>query len=107
MKMYECPNCGELTFSYWQKQFLGPARTIRCRACDARVSVPWLRSSIFVILGSVVSLFAGLVALMMVAPGSLAGLGVALAFVVFVVGAALAVVPIAWLYGRYVHLVQR
>ncbi len=42
-KNIKCPNCGNLTFSFWQKQFLGPARSIPCDDCGARVSVSWIR----------------------------------------------------------------
>ncbi len=38
----KCPNCGSRSITYWQKQFLGPGRTIPCRECGARISVSWL-----------------------------------------------------------------
>ena len=44
--MYECPWCRRKSFSFWQKQWLGPARTIRCGACSREVSVPWGRAHI-------------------------------------------------------------
>jgi len=55
--MYKCPWCGVESFSFWQKQWLGPARSIECCNCKGRVSVPWVRSllaiSPIVILGSI------------------------------------------------------
>ena len=42
--MYECPWCSRKTFSFWQKQSLGPNRSIACTACTRRVSVPWVRA---------------------------------------------------------------
>jgi len=45
---YKCPNCNEPTISFWTKQFLGPARSIRCRNCEAKISVGWKTSLISV-----------------------------------------------------------
>lgn len=39
--MYRCPSCGAPTITFWQKQLLGPAKTIRCSNCNARISVSW------------------------------------------------------------------
>ena len=38
-----CPNCKEPSIGYWKKQFLGPARTIGCSRCGARISVSAIR----------------------------------------------------------------
>jgi hypothetical protein len=40
--MYACPWCERKTFSFWQKQSLGPSHSIACKACNRRVSVPWI-----------------------------------------------------------------
>ena len=42
--MYECPWCTRKSFSFWQKQSLGPNRTLRCGNCTRHVSVPWGRA---------------------------------------------------------------
>jgi hypothetical protein len=42
--MYECPWCSRKSFSFWQKQTLGPSRSIRCENCTRHVSVPWGRA---------------------------------------------------------------
>jgi uncharacterized protein YqgC (DUF456 family) len=42
--MYACPWCERKVFSFWQKQSLGPARSLRCTGCKRHVSVPWLRA---------------------------------------------------------------
>ena len=46
--MYACPWCERKTFSFWQKQSLGPHRSIKCSACRREVSVPWVRAQIAV-----------------------------------------------------------
>ena len=42
--MYSCPWCERKTFSFWQKQKLGPNKTMQCTGCKRYVSVPWGRS---------------------------------------------------------------
>ena len=42
--MYECPWCNRKSFSFWQKQKLGPAKTLQCAGCKRRVSVDWGRA---------------------------------------------------------------
>lgn len=42
--MYACPWCGSKSFSFWQKQTLGPLRAIACGDCRRHVSVPWERA---------------------------------------------------------------
>jgi len=42
--MYKCPWCERKVFSFWQKQSLGPSKSIKCTACAKRVSVPWGRA---------------------------------------------------------------
>ena len=37
--MYACPWCGRKAFSFWQKQTLGPMRTMKCAACARQVSL--------------------------------------------------------------------
>ena len=43
--MYACPWCERTTFSFWQKQKLGPNTSIKCAGCKRRVSVPWTRTT--------------------------------------------------------------
>ena len=38
-----CPNCEKPNIGFWRKQFLGPARSIVCSLCGARVSVSTVR----------------------------------------------------------------
>jgi hypothetical protein len=60
-RLYECPWCTHKTFSFWQKQGLGPNRTIACGGCTRRVSVPWGRAHLAalpVFLCAVVGLYA-------------------------------------------------
>ena len=42
--MYACPWCDRKVFSFWQKQSLGPSRSLRCMGCKRQVSVPWGRA---------------------------------------------------------------
>ena len=42
--MYECPWCERKSFSFWQKQSLGPSRALKCKGCRRQVSVPWGRA---------------------------------------------------------------
>ena len=44
--MYKCPWCGEKTFTFWQKQTLGPTRTLQCSACTRRASVDMFRAQV-------------------------------------------------------------
>jgi prepilin signal peptidase PulO-like enzyme (type II secretory pathway) len=39
--MLLCPYCSSPAMSHLTKAFLGPARSVRCRCCDKRVSVSW------------------------------------------------------------------
>lgn len=41
---YQCPWCEEQTFSFLQKQTLGPSRTMRCMGCKKKVGVDWMRA---------------------------------------------------------------
>jgi len=42
--MYECPWCDRKVFSFWQKQTLGPNKSIKCPGCRRQVSVSWLHA---------------------------------------------------------------
>ena len=44
--MYACPWCERKSFSFWQKQSLGPSRALTCKGCRRKVSVPWGRAHI-------------------------------------------------------------
>ncbi|WP_405226043.1 hypothetical protein [Lentisalinibacter sediminis] len=39
VKKLDCPHCKNPTISWLRKQFLGPARSIRCPECAAKISV--------------------------------------------------------------------
>jgi hypothetical protein len=57
--MYACPWCERKVFSFWQKQSLGPHKSVQCTACKRRVSVPWGRAHLAA-LPLVLLVFAGL-----------------------------------------------
>jgi hypothetical protein len=44
--MYACPWCGTKSFSFWQKQMLGPKRSLVCGHCSRKVSVRWDRAQL-------------------------------------------------------------
>jgi hypothetical protein len=44
--MYACPWCEQTSFSFWQKQSLGPARNLTCQHCKRPVSVCWQRAQL-------------------------------------------------------------
>ena len=37
--MYACPWCEKGSFSFWEKQTLGPTRSLRCGSCKRKVGV--------------------------------------------------------------------
>jgi hypothetical protein len=44
--MYACPWCGKGRFSFWDKQSLGPTRSLSCPDCKRPVSVCWNRAQL-------------------------------------------------------------
>jgi hypothetical protein len=42
--MYACPWCERKVFSFWQKQKMGPTRTLQCSGCKRHVAVSWGRA---------------------------------------------------------------
>ena len=43
---YACPWCSKSSFSFWQKQSLGPSRSLTCTHCKRSVSVNWNRAQL-------------------------------------------------------------
>ncbi len=102
MPRYRCPKCGEVSFSFWRKQFLGPMRKISCARCGAKVTVPWMMSTLVIVFAAVTPTF-GLVA-GLVASGRY---GAVAGFVVFLLCALPVVAVGGWLYHRFVPLITR
>ncbi|HUP98742.1 MAG TPA: hypothetical protein VM073_12400 [Usitatibacter sp.] len=44
--MYECPWCAKRSFSFWEKQTLGPTRSLVCAQCKRKVGVCWNRAQL-------------------------------------------------------------
>jgi hypothetical protein len=44
--MYECPWCERKSFSFFDKQTLGPSRSLKCAECKKKVGVPGERAQI-------------------------------------------------------------
>src|SRR5688500_4215964 len=102
MNPLACHRCGELCLTFWSMTSLGPAKRKRCRSCRQSVSVPWLHSLAIGFLSSVVTMVAGVGAMALfdpVPPGWLA-----LSCVLRMLAA---LVPLVWLYFRFVPLVAR
>jgi len=81
---------------------LGPMRKISCDRCGAKVTVPWLMSSLVMVVAAVAPTF-GLIA-SVVAWGRF---GVVAGFVVFLLCALPVVAVGGWLYHRFVPLITR
>ena len=41
MEKFECPRCHNKAIPAWRKQVLGPASSMACPKCGARLSVPF------------------------------------------------------------------
>ena len=97
--MYACPWCERKTFSFWQKQALGPHKSMKCSACRREVCVPWVRAQV-AFAPMVILFFAGLIVAKMAYGMSLeVAMGGALGFMV----GAILTAPI---YHFYVPLVR-
>lgn len=59
--MYACPWCRKASFSFWEKQSLGPSRSLSCAHCKRSVSVCWNRAQLAAI-PAVALCFLGLIA---------------------------------------------
>lgn len=44
--MYSCPWCSKASFSFWEKQSLGPKRTLQCSHCKRQVTVCWNKAQL-------------------------------------------------------------
>ncbi|HXN15447.1 MAG TPA: hypothetical protein VN878_03665 [Usitatibacter sp.] len=97
--MYACPWCERNTFSFWQKQSLGPIGITRCVNCTRRVGVPWGRAHVAalpILVLALIGMYAG-AGVWESALGSLAG---------GVLGALLGMLLTVPLYHRYVPLIR-
>lgn len=100
MNPLDCPACGKTCLSAFRKVFLGPARSVACANCGARVSVAWLPSMALISIQAIVALVASVTAAKLVSPvQSLYALPVAAG-----IGALLASIPFVWAYSRFVPL---
>ena len=82
---------------------LGTARRTSCASCGALVGISWPITLVFFGLDSIVPLLAGLLALKAFSPFSSLWLFAA----TFFLGAVLALLPLLWVYVRFVPLVRR
>jgi DNA-directed RNA polymerase subunit RPC12/RpoP len=102
MKKYPCPACHKPTISFWQKHTIGPMRKIQCSHCGSFIGVPFLISTVFVLLSMIGTSLGGVAALLAIKSASLL-----LALGVFMLGMALSGASILWLYERLVPLVVK
>jgi VIT1/CCC1 family predicted Fe2+/Mn2+ transporter len=103
MKKFDCPSCLQPTFSLWQKMTLGPARKIICSNCGAAVSVPWLKSTLVIILFSFFPPIGAIAPFFFVSHHE----SIISLFITMLVGAILGIVLLSWLYSRWVPLVEK
>ena len=107
MENYSCPNCREKSISFWQKQFAGPLKKIRCKSCNALISVSWIRSFLVIFFGTFFSwAFAMAIFISM---SNLLDINLPLngLYWALVVGFFLGLVIAIWLYHRFVPLVRK
>ncbi len=103
MNKHKCPSCDVPLISVWQKLWLGPLRKVECKNCGAFVSVPMFKSSVVMVVGSVIPWVLGFFFFSLV-PKPVDALGfVASFFSGFILG----VVLFFWFYNRYVPLVMK
>jgi uncharacterized membrane protein YbhN (UPF0104 family) len=90
MNTYACPHCRNTAMGFATKLFLGPGRSVACRSCGKRVSIPmWsLAAYVPIILAVIVPSQLGSEGVTW-----LAILAVAVALVVFVQHAFIPLVP--------------
>ena len=55
MTANQCPTCGEVALSFWQKATLGPAKSKPCRNCGAKLSISW-RSAVILFAPPIIAL---------------------------------------------------
>jgi len=97
-----CPQCQRATFSFWQKQQLGPSGTLQCPACGARVEVPTGRAMAcilgFVLIDALAVIAASLINQRLGYAGQWQGS--------LITAAALLLpgIPLIWAYYRFVPL---
>ena len=91
--------------SAWTKGALGPARSVPCRTCGARVSVRWAPALALLLVSSVVPLLTGILAAMLAS--HLGILQLPLQGAAFLLGGILGAAPFIWVSYRYVPLVVR
>jgi len=103
MDALACPNCGHRCLSARAKLMLGTARPTFCSSCGTAVGISWRITIVFFLLDSIVPLLAGLLALKALSPFTSQWLFVA----TFFFGAVLGLLPLLWVYVRFVPLVRR
>lgn len=102
MSPHNCPNCHEPTISFWRKQFLGPARSIRCSNCSARISVDWKMSLLIAAL-----MILHFVVITVVALEGWGRFGLLFAFAAVIVVSLLFCVLLGFIQDKFVRLVVR
>ena len=105
MHSLSCPKCGNVAMSALAKSCLGPARSVKCRTCGARIGLMWLPAIIILLLVSFLPLLAGLVVMSL--GQSLTVLSPTLSAVLFAFGMVLTAALCMWSYHRFVPIVAR
>ncbi len=98
----ECPDCEQLTFSWWNKQMLWPARAISCPNCGARISLDAKRHRLVS-----VAIFGAVIILGLFSPQIWDNYGRSVGILVSIAGWTLIGILIGLYVHRYVPLVIR
>lgn len=98
-----CPACGIQGLSVARRLGLGSARSVACRACDARISVGRAAELVVAVLGQLAVLGGGLAALLVVGTFT----SVVVMGATFMAGALVGVAIWLWMSHRFVPLVVR
>ena len=103
MHPQHCPHCKQHCLGFWSKLALGPARKKACASCGKMVSVPWLQSTLHLLVLGFIPLFFVLLAITLLDSAPSSWITVALPMLGVATGMAIE----AWLYYRFVPLVAR
>jgi hypothetical protein len=103
MKQFDCPSCLEPSFTIWQKFKLGSARKIECSNCGAKISVPWLKCSLFIILFSCFPPLGAFIPFIFIRQHE----SLVFLLAVMLLGALVGLFILSWLYLRWVPLVEK
>lgn len=106
--MNACPKCKSEVVSLWKKMTIGSFRKYVCPECGAKISLAFSPHIIFLLLGQIVMLFGGLMALELIKGVEFSGRGgIWIIMVLFSFGMMITLPLIAYAYYKWVPLVSK